>query len=97
MEQVLFKHEYGEIWTETNCTSLFLHVRWNEDVKFTKTVYKQCLDLFGQIVGVLKQEGIDELFSCIPKTDIMALKWQRMFGFEPLIETSEHIIFRGKF
>lgn len=97
MQQMLLKHDYGAISTERNCNALFLHVKWNEDIKFTKSIYKECLNIFGDVIAVLKQHDIDEVFSCIPKTDKKALKWQTLFGMEPLIETAEHIIFRGIF
>lgn len=92
----VYDEKYATVSVELNTAAAFLHVEWHEGVPFTKSAYKECVEIFAGILQGIKDAGYDEVFSLIPKAEIKIVKWQRMFKLLPLIETQDHIIFRRK-
>lgn len=91
---ILYEDEYYAMRVESNASALMLHVDW-KGVPFTKTVYKKCQDSWKRIREHLKSEGFDEVFSLVPKEELV-MKWQVMFGMTPLIQFSDCVLFRRK-
>jgi hypothetical protein len=44
----------------------------------------------------LKAKGIDELFTLIPLHDEKVNKFQRMFGFEPILTFADSVLYRQR-
>lgn len=77
---------------EYNTNSLFLHVTFKAP-SFTKTMYLDFLEIWELTINALRQKGVSEVFSLIPK-DAKTIKWQKMFGMELFLEFKTHCLFR---
>lgn len=77
---------------EISAGCMFLHVEVKAE-KFTKSMYKEFLAIWVEVMEQLKQKGIDFVYSCIPK-DKKILKWQQMFGLSPIAEVGEYYLCR---
>jgi len=71
---------------------VFIHSEYKPD-NFSKSVYKQLLEIWIEVMEALKEKGLEYVFSCIPKEEKI-MKWQTMFGMSPLLETDDNIIYR---
>jgi len=52
--------------------------------QWSPSVYREVLDDLGTLQGQLHELGAEDLISTIPDCDEHILKFQRMFGFEPV-------------
>jgi len=78
---------------EKNLNSLFLHLYFKEDKKFTKSVYKQMLEDWVEVLDSVKEAGLKEVMTLVPKTDKIC-KWQTMFGLVPFLEFKDEWLYR---
>lgn len=91
---IVCNKEY-ELEGEENLNNLLLHFKWKKD-KFTRRDYEELLIDWVDIIEILKEEGIEEVFSFVPSDNEKICKWQIMFGLSPFLRFKEHILFRRK-
>lgn len=72
--------------------NMFLHFEFKGE-KFTKSLYVDFLEIWDITINSLKERGINEVFSFIPKDNKIA-KWQEMFGLTLLIEFEDNYLYR---
>ena len=86
--------DMAKLEAEINSTgSLLLHLTVFEN-KWNKSKLKEWLEDWEKIKFHLKQKGYDEIYTIVPKTDIKVNKFQKMFGFIPILEVADAIIYR---
>lgn len=57
------------------------------------SAYKAMREDWKEVISQLKAQGIDEIFSIIPR-DTKTMKFQEMFGLKQLLDLGEYIIYR---
>ena len=92
--QVLIENDLYRLVGELNSGSLLLHLTFTGD-KFNKTIYKDMLEDWYEILATLKANGVNEVMSFVDKHNAKICKWQGMFGLSPLLEFEDNMLYRG--
>lgn len=77
---------------ELNLDVVLLHLEYTGE-KFTKTIYKDMLEDWIDILDTLASKGVGEIMAFIKKDDKIC-KWQEMFGLSPLLEFEDSVLYR---
>lgn len=95
MRHLLATHGKVTLEAEINKTgAVFLHVNPDPSLKWTKNLYKEWLHIWSQVIDQMKELGISEVFSLIPKDDPKVNKFQGVFGLTPLVEFEDVTLYR---
>lgn len=60
---------------------------------WSKTIYKECLDLLRNLLEYLKSVGVRDVFAIVPLTNIKLHKFAMLFGFDILVFCDEKEIY----
>ena len=78
---------------EASTGAILVHLTVYNNV-WTKQKYKDWKDKWKDILQDSKTSGIDELFTLVDKHDEKLNKFQKMFGFQELLEFKDYILYR---
>lgn len=93
MRDVLYEDELLKIEAQVNTAVVFMHL----EVKCTKwslSKHKHLKGVTDMIKSVLKDTGLTEIYSCVPKDDDKLNKFQRVMGMVPHIEFLDSVLYR---
>lgn len=85
--------EMARLEVEINTDTLLLHLTVTNN-NWSKSKFKEWLSDWEEIKELLRQKGYNEIYTLIPKDDVMINKFQRMFGFKPLLTFSDAILYK---
>lgn len=71
---------------------LFLHFTYLEN-NFTKSMYRELIKDWADILDSFAQLGIPAVYSAIPKDAEKTRKWQTLFGLKPVAENDEAVFY----
>jgi len=85
---IAVEHEHFTLSIEFAEGEPFFHMDLR---KWSKDLYKMYLSIFGEVLMFLKDKGFNKVYVVIPK-DEKLLKFESMFGFKILDDTTEHYL-----
>lgn len=88
---LIYEDEDIKVEGELYARNVFLHSFVKSP--FTKSLYKDLISIWVEILESLKDKGLEYVYSCIPK-DEKIIKWQEMFGMSPLLEREDCLVYR---
>lgn len=93
-ERILLAYDdMARLEAEINTGTLMLHLTVSDN-QWSKAKYKEWKNDWEQVKALLKAKGYNELYTLIPIHDMKIQKFQRMFGFKPLLTFSDAILFK---
>lgn len=93
---VLVSDEMADCWYEVVSTGA---VQIHATVKrhdWSVSRYKHWKVLWQEALDILREAGVDEIFSIVPKDDDLVNKFQRLFGFKAFIEFENCILYKQR-
>lgn len=93
MRDIVFETENYKLEVEWFKNKPFLHCdvyMWNI------SIYRKFVKDWNNFLLILKENGINEWYSVIPKGDSKLLKFQKLFGLQILNEFETYYLMRGK-
>lgn len=90
MRKTIYKSEISHMEIEPYEGFIFLHFTTS---KWSKTIYKECLELLAELLNILKEKGISEICVAVPLPDKKLYKFALLFGFYPLVLCEESGLF----
>ena len=93
MQFPLITVPFGSLVGEIFENDLYIHFKYTQE-GFKLSDYKKMLVIWADVLLGLKDTGVLNIFSCIPKEEIKTNKFQVMFGLAPYKETDQAIIYR---
>lgn len=71
---------------------LFLHFNYSGK-KFGKAEYKALLEDWAKVLETFAYLGIPAVYSAVPKGKDKVMKWQTLFGLEPIAENEDAVFY----
>ena len=93
MQFPLVTVSFGALVGEVFNNDLYIHFKYNKK-DFKLSDYKEMLSIWSDVLLGLKDTGVKNIFSCIPKEEIKTNKFQVMFGLSPYKENDQATIYR---
>lgn len=84
----IVEHEHFTLFIEFFEGNPFFHLSMD---KWSKSLYKEYLGIFGEVLSYLRDKGFRAVYVAIPKDDKL-LKFENMFGFEILDDTTDNYL-----
>ncbi len=84
----IVEHEHFTLFIEFFEGNPFFHLSLE---KWSKRIYQELLSMFGEVLSYLKEKGFSAVYVAIPKDDKL-LKFENMFGFEILDDTTDNYL-----
>ena len=85
--------DMAKLEAEINTGTLMLHLTVHDN-QWSKSKFKEWLSDWKDIKSMLKAKGYNEMYTLIPKHDVMINKFQKMFGFKPLLTFSDSTLYK---
>jgi hypothetical protein len=89
MFEVFWEDADGYLKFQRKDGNIFAH---SEIFNWSKSVYLKALDVWEVAKEELAQEGFDSIYVAIPANDRKLIKFEKLFGFQPLA-THEGILY----
>lgn len=86
----VFSDDEGRMRLQLIQGKMFVHYT---SYKFSPSIYKRTLDKFSVACDMLKNQGIDELYTCVI-LDPLTEKFQGMFGFNEIGRNEHCVLYR---
>jgi len=92
-KHLLLEDDGMKLFAELNTTgNVLIHMDVEEGV-WSLSTYKRWKLIWNNVLAKFKSEGIDEVFSLIPK-DCKIEKFQKLFGLSPVIDFGPFTLYR---
>jgi hypothetical protein len=85
MFDVYWQDEDGSLTFQYYENRVFAHAKVNN---WNKEVYKKCKDVWYVAMEELNERGYKEVFVLIPANDVKLIKFEKIFGFQPIQEVN---------
>jgi len=87
--RTVLKNEFGHLQLQPFGDEWMVHL---ELYKWSADCYKAYLVVFEQLMLEMKEQGVNRVFVLIPATDKKLIKFEKMFGFQPLHEQDDMLL-----